>query len=93
MRAAVWSSSLAMPKSMSFTVPSRVTRTLVGFMSRWTMRSPWMNSSASAICAATSRTFRTRPGAWRISGRIAFPAARRPKYFTRSTPSTYSIAK
>ena len=41
--------SLATPKSSTFTVPSALTMTLSGLMSRWTIPAVWAAASARAI--------------------------------------------
>ena len=69
----------AMPKSATFTRPSRVTRMLPGLMSRWTKPFSW----AAAIAWATSAV---RRAAWR-GGR----APLRRMIEARSSPSTSSM--
>ncbi len=69
----------AMPKSMTFTVPSRVTMTLPGLMSRWMTPCACAAASAPQIFCAISAD-------WTGVGRR--PAARNS---ARVRPSTNSI--
>jgi hypothetical protein len=53
----------AMPKSVTFTWPSRVTMMLAGFTSRWMTPCPWATASAShtASASSTARSGMMRP--------------------------------
>ena len=69
----------AMPKSATFTFPVWVSRTLAGFMSRWTMPCWWAAASPAAISAPISMTLAGASGA-------------SPRTMSRSVgPSTYSM--
>ncbi len=70
----------AIPKSVTFTWASGVSRMFCGLMSRCTIPWLWANSNASATCAAICNA---RSGASRPSRRM---------YSLRLAPSTYSMA-
>jgi hypothetical protein len=69
----------AMPKSMTFTSPERVTMMLPGLMSRWTMPALCASASAehTAPASSTARSGSRRPPCERKSARVL--------------PSTYSM--
>ncbi len=71
----------AMPKSSTFTVPSRATRMLLGFRSRCTTGTSCAYDSTVATCAATATAQLTGRGCagW--------------TYPVRGTPSTSSITR
>ena len=69
----------AIPKSMTFTVPSSVIMMLPGLMSRWTMPARWEYSSALSSAAMIS------PARWASIGCSGSMKAR------RVLPSTYSM--
>ncbi len=71
----------AMPKSSTFTVPSRATRMLPGFRSRWTTGTSCAYERTVATCAATATAQLTGSG-W--SGCT---------YAVSGTPSTSSITR
>ncbi len=71
----------AIPKSRTFTVPSRATRTLPGFRSRWITGTSWAYDSTVATCAATATAQLTG------SGRSGW------MYADRGTPSTSSMTR
>ena len=73
------STTLASPKSSTFTNPSSLIMTFVGFKSRWTMPARWARPTASAICVAISRTCST-------------PIRPRESSAASVSPSTNSIA-
>ena len=74
---------VAMPKSISFTVPSRVIMMLLGLMSRWTMA-----ARSNTYCSArqTRLTMKTDSS---TSGRRR-SSRWRSRYSTRLQPSMYS---
>ena len=69
----------AMPKSVTFTVPSRRTMMFWGLISRWTMPRLW----------AWLRPFMIWVIKWRDSGQFSFP--RRSMYCLRVMPSMSSM--
>ena len=69
----------AMPKSVTFTVPSRRTMMFWGLMSRWTMPRLWAWLSPFMIWVIK----------WRDSGQFSFP--RRSIYCLRVMPSMSSM--
>ena len=74
MRVACWAEVMrAMPKSETFTLPSRRTMMLWGLMSRWMMPRLWAWDRARMIwvmkCSA-SRQFRQGPRFWRYCLRV-----------------------
>jgi len=68
-----------MPKSITFTRPSRVTMMLAGLMSRWI-------TPCACAAASASATFSAMPAA--LVGASRPPLAR---YSARVRPSTYSM--
>ncbi|MFT3770551.1 MAG: hypothetical protein QM820_34415 [Minicystis sp.] len=92
----VWvirSSALAMPKSMIFTTPSKLTRTLAGVKSRWTTESG-VPSAATSECAAVSpaqiceqmkATVRSAKGSWLVCASF--------RRRESATPWTSSVAR
>ena len=76
-----WSATRAIPKSVSFTRKSGVTRMLPGFTSRWTTPERWAEPRASADCAVSSRTS--------ASGRTTL----RSMSEDRGSPGTYSMTR
>ncbi len=52
----------AMPKSRTFTVPSRATRTFPGLRSRWITGTSWACDRTVATCAATATAQLTGSG-------------------------------
>ena len=86
---AAWVSSTAraMPKSMTFTLPSGVTFTLAGLMSRCTIPARWLKDSASTIPSMYSTASEgATPGPW-ISSRRVSPGTYSITMYGRSTPS------
>ncbi len=71
---ALVSTVLTRPKSMTLGL-SLVTNTFDGFRSRWISPTRWMDSSASAIPAASQNTARTGSGPTRRTSRCRDGAA------------------
>ena len=69
----------AMPKSITFTVPSRSTMMFWGLMSRWMMPRLWAWPRPRMIWVMK----------WRASGQLSFP--RRAMYCLRVMPSMSSM--
>ncbi len=66
------SSALAIPKSVTFTVPPGVTMMFPGLMSRWYTPASWATVSAAAVSAAISAARRgsSAPSVRRISRKV-----------------------